>query len=221
MADEVRKAYTDFRFHDATQALHGFCQLELSGRYFEIIKDRLYCDALDSPRRRSCRHACRELAKGLCTLLAPVMSFTADEAWESIPGLEGSVHEQRFPEVPVVDEPEAWAKLWQVREIVQMAAEPKRADPNIPIGTSLDAKVEVILRDAKDADRLASLGEFLEDLLVASDVTVRVDPSMNASIGAIADVNPDLRTKCPRCWNHKGRSEDRDLCARCATVVGA
>ena len=219
---EARDAYTRFEFHRATQAIHGFCQSELSGRYFEIIKDRLYCDALDSARRRSCRSTCWELAQGLCTLLAPVMSFTMDEAWEQIPGVEGSVHEQRFPllsgSAAEMGKDKAWEKLWAVRELVQMFAEPKRAERII--GTSLDAKVEVILRDAHDGPLLESLGESLDDLLVASEVTVRVDPSMNASIGVI--VEPHSGTKCPRCWNHKGghgTGEDAALCVRCASVV--
>ncbi len=220
MADEVRKAYRDFRFHDATQALHGFCQLELSGRYFEIIKDRLYCDALDSPRRRSCRHACRELVKGLCTLLAPVMSFTADEAWESIPGVEGSVHEQQFPLLSGSAAELGWGKLWEVREAVQAAMEPHRAAKTI--GTSLDAAVDITLGTQTDWDLIDSIGESLDDLLVVSS-TARIADS-SASNAPIVTVTVHAGPKCPRCWNHKGghgKGEDAALCARCATVVGA
>jgi len=214
---EARDAYTRFEFHRATQAIHGFCQLELSGRYFEIIKDRLYCDALDSPRRRSCRQACWELVKGLCELLAPVMSYTADEAWEQIPGCSGSVHEQRFPEGKPsrafeTGEGRAWAKLWEIREAVQAAMEPHRAAKTI--GTSLDAQVGLAL-PAQDRAALEALGEGLEDLLVVS--------RLNLSEGELAvTVAPHGGTKCPRCWNHKGghgTGEDADLCARCASVV--
>ncbi len=215
---EVRDAYTRFEFHRATQALHGFCQLELSGRYFEIIKDRLYCDALDSPRRRSCRQACWELAKGLCTLLAPVMSFTADEAWEQIPGCAGSVHEQRFPEFGICDAEIKWEKLWEVRGAVQAAMEPHRAAKTI--GTSLDAAVQISLKDQTEWDLLASLGESLDDLFVVSSIARIVDSSANA--GPIVTVTTHDGTKCPRCWNHKGGSgtgEDAALCVRCASVV--
>ena len=147
---EARDAYTRFEFHRATQAIHGFCQLELSGRYFEIIKDRLYCDALGSPRRRSCRQACWELAQGLCTLLAPVMSYTADEAWEQIPGCTGSVHEQRFPLLSGSAPELKWEKLWEVRGAVQAAMEPHRAAKTI--GTSLDAAVQITLKDQAEWD---------------------------------------------------------------------
>ncbi|WP_306591968.1 isoleucine--tRNA ligase [Geothrix sp. 21YS21S-4] len=213
MAREVRDAYTRFEFHRATQALLGFCQLELSGRYFEIIKDRLYCDAPDSPRRRSCRHTCWELAQGLCALLAPVLSFTADEAWEQIPGRSGSVHEHRFPE-PQPAVPDArWEKLWEVREAVQAAMEPHRAAKTV--GTSLDAAIRVGLAPA-DWALLDGLGESLDDLLVVSSIE-RGTEATEITVAAHDGV------KCPRCWNRKGghgKGEDANLCERCAQVAG-
>ncbi|MDE3032743.1 MAG: isoleucine--tRNA ligase [Acidobacteriota bacterium] len=240
LADEVRKAYTEFRFHDATQALHGFCQLELSGRYFEIVKDRLYCDALASPRRRSCRHTCRELAMGLCRLLAPVMSFTADEAWEQIPGAEGSVHEQVFPEVAVRDEPIEWQLLWSLRERAALEMEPMRAAKSI--GTGLDALVQLTVKD-QEKGWLGALGEPLEDLFVVTELDLqssseppklRLDSTVDTTRALVASavltpevsirVEPHPGPKCPRCWNHKGghgKGEDAALCARCAAVVGA
>ncbi|NTW85696.1 MAG: class I tRNA ligase family protein, partial [Holophagaceae bacterium] len=215
---EARDAYTRFEFHRATQAIHGFCQLELSGRYFEIIKDRLYCDALDSARRRSARATCWELAKGLCTLLAPVMSFTADEAWEHLPGCEGSVHEQRFPELATPAADPRWEKLWEVRGAVQAAMEPLRAAKIV--GTSLDAAVEITLKDSTDWSLLDSLGESLDDLLVVSSIT-RIEDS-SAALASGVTVTPHDGPKCPRCWNHKGgqgQGEDAALCVRCASVV--
>jgi len=216
---EARDAYTRFEFHRATQAIHGFCQLELSGRYFEIIKDRLYCDALDSPRRRSCRQACWELAKGLCTLLAPVLSYSADEAWEQIPGCEGSVHEQRFPELDGAAIEQKWERLWDVRAVVQAAMEPHRAAKTI--GTSLDAAVQITLKEQAEWDLLDSIGESLDDLLVVSSIARIVDSSAAAPTVA---VTTHQGQKCPRCWNHKGgqgKGEDSALCGRCADVVGA
>jgi isoleucyl-tRNA synthetase len=217
---EARDAYTRFEFHRATQAIHGFCQLELSGRYFEIIKDRLYCDALDSHRRRSCRQTCWELAQGLCTLLAPVMSYTADEAWEQVPGVEGSVHEQRFPELNGAAADPKWEKLWEVRAVVQAAMEPLRSTK--AVGTSLDAEVQITLRSQADWDLLDTIGEPLDELLVVSGVTRVVEPSANFPPGVIAGAHTG--PKCPRCWNHKGghgKGEDAALCVRCAEVVGA
>ena len=212
---EVRDAFEKFDFHRATQALHGFCQLELSGRYFEIIKDRLYCDALDSARRRSCRSLCFKLLEGLSTLLSPVLSFTADEVWEFIPGATGSVFEQRFPEVTAGPEGEAWHALWTVREALQGAMEPHRAAKSI--GTSLDASVRIGLPESVQLE-LKSLGESLDDLFVVSSFEFFDSAELNVEISA------HQGTKCPRCWNHKGgyghgQGADGNLCSRCWDVV--
>ncbi len=215
LADQVTEAYRNFQYLDVTQALHGFCQLDLSGRYFEIIKDRLYCDDLDSDRRRSCRTVCWKLAQGLAVLLAPVLSFTADEVWENIPGAPGNVLEQRFPEGAGVAADPDWERFWQIREAVQGAMEPHRAAKTL--GTSLDAAVRLVLADA-DRDLLGRLGEAAEDLLVVSGLDFLPGPDMQVEVAAHPGV------KCPRCWNHKGgfgQGEDADLCPRCAAVVGS
>jgi isoleucyl-tRNA synthetase len=214
LSGKVVESYRQFQYLDVTQALHGFCQLELSGRYFEIIKDRLYCDDLDSARRRSCRTVCWKLAQGLAVLLAPVLAFTADEVWENIPGVEGSVFEQRFPDGGGTVTPD-WERFWQIREAVQGAMEPHRAAKTL--GTSLDAEVRLAL-PAADRALLARLGEPAEDLLVISGLAFEEAAELKVEIAAHAGV------KCPRCWNHKGghgRGEDQDLCQRCADVVGA
>jgi isoleucyl-tRNA synthetase len=213
LAGAVVHAYRNFQYLDVTQALHGFCNLELSGRYFEIIKDRLYCDGTDSLRRRSCRTACWQLAQGLAVLLAPVLSFTADEVWENIPGAEGHVFEQRFPEGSGAQEAPDWDRFWAIREAVQGAMEPHRAAKTI--GTSLDATVRLVLAD-QDLALLARLGEAPEDLLVVSGLALESGPDLQV------EVTTHPGTKCPRCWNHKGghgEGEDQDLCPRCWDVV--
>ena len=215
LADQVTHGYRTYQFLDVTQSLHGFCQLELSGRYFEIIKDRLYCDDLDSARRRSCRTVCWQLAQGLTILLAPVLAFTADEVWEHIPGTEGNVLEQRFPKGSGLAAGAGWERFWELREAVQAAMEPHRAAKTI--GTSLDAQVLLVLPEA-DRQLLAGLGETAEDLLVVSGLTFETGPDLQV------EVTTHTGVKCPRCWNHKGghgKGEDVDLCARCATVVEA
>ncbi|HJU83702.1 MAG TPA: isoleucine--tRNA ligase [Holophagaceae bacterium] len=214
LSAEVRGAYGRYEFHAACQALHGFCQSELSNRYFEIIKDRLYCDALDAPRRRSAQTACWRLAQGLAILLAPILSFTADEAWEHIPGVDGSVHEQRFPGATSAPEAEAWRALWTVREAVQAAMEPHRAAKTL--GTSLDALLKLGLPEANQHE-LRSLGEPLEDLLVVSGLQWAESGELQI------EILPHSGTKCPRCWNHRGghgQGEDVDLCRRCHEVIG-
>ena len=215
LADHVTDAYRNFQFMDVSQSLHGFCQLDLSGRYFEIIKDRLYCDGADSPRRKSCRSVCWQLAQGLATLLAPVLSFTADEVWENIPGVSGHVLEQRFPQGSGAAPRPDWERFWEIREAVQAAMEPHRAAKTI--GTSLDAQVGLILGEA-DLAVLDHLGESAEDLLVISGLSLETGPDLQVEVTTHDGV------KCPRCWNHKGghgQGEEADLCPRCWDVFQA
>jgi isoleucyl-tRNA synthetase len=212
LSGQVTEAFRTYQYLDVTQSILGFCQLDLSGRYFEIIKDRLYCDALDSARRRSCRTVCWNLAQGLAVLLAPVLSFTADEVWENIPGAEGHVFEQRFPEGSLEAAPADWERFWAIREAVQGAMEPHRAAKTI--GTSLDAAVRLILDEA-DSAILERLGESPEDLLVVSGLALEAGPDLQV------EVTPHDGVKCPRCWNHKGghgQGEEADLCPRCWDV---
>jgi isoleucyl-tRNA synthetase len=211
----VTKAYRGFDFLIATQAMLGFCQLDLSNRYFEIIKDRLYCDNALSPRRRSCRTVCWKLAQGLSILLSPIISFTADEAWEHLPGVGNSVFEQRFPEFGDPPALENWRRFWEVREAVQAAMEPHRASKLI--GTSLDADVTLTLPKA-DAETLRGLNECLEDLFVVSGLKLKDGDTIEVV------VEPHGGVRCPRCWNHSGgagQGEDTDLCPRCHAVVMA
>ena len=215
LADQVTNSYRDFQYMEVTQALHGFCQLELSGRYFEIIKDRLYCDELEGLRRKSCRTVLWKVAQGLTILLAPVLSFTADEVWENLPGVDGNVLEQRFPKGDGATASPDWDAFWTIREAVQSAMEPHRAAKTI--GTSLDAEVRLALPEG-DWAALARLGESLDDLLVVSGLVRETTPALQVEVSAHAGV------KCPRCWNHKGghgKGEDVDLCPRCAAVVEA
>jgi isoleucyl-tRNA synthetase len=213
LSAEVAQAYRDFDFIRATQALLGFCQLGLSSRYFEIIKDRLYCDGASSLRRQSCRTVCWKLAHGMSILLAPIISFTADEVWEHLPGASNSVFEQRFPELGAPSALEGWDRFWEIREAVHGAMEPHRASK--AIGTSLDAFVTLALPPG-DIEMLKGLGEGLEDLFVVSGLKLIEGNAMEIAI------EPHAGTRCPRCWNHSGgagKGEDADLCPRCSGVI--
>jgi len=145
--------------------------------------------------------------------MAPVISFTADEAWANIPCTEGSVFEQRFPEAPFNEASGAWERFWEIREAVQAAMEPHRAAKTI--GTSLDADVILTLNEV-DRAALTGLGESVEDLLVVSGLQVLEGMDLDVQVNAHAG------TKCPRCWNHlggSGQGDDADLCPRCWTVI--
>jgi len=220
LSEDVRRAYAAFDFHGAVQMLLGFCQLELSGRYFEIVKDRLYCDALHAPRRRACQATLHRAASVLIRLLAPVLSFTTDEAWEHLPGAAEPVFTTRFEELSATAEAAEWTAFWTLREAVQSALEPLRAAKTV--GTSLDALVRLRLSAAEltSLKALAAMpgADPLEDLFVVSGLEL----VQGDGLGLEASAHPG--TRCPRCWNHRGghgRGDDQDLCARCAGVVFA
>ena len=220
LSEDVRRAYSAFDFHGAVQLLLGFCQLELSGRYFEIVKDRLYCDALNASRRRACQSTLHRAASVLIRLLAPVLSFTADEAWEHLPGAAGSVLTTRFEDLPGAGESPEWTALWVLRDAVQSALEPLRAAKTV--GTSLDASVKLQLpsRDLAALRALAAMpgADPLEELFVASSLELSEGKELDVEVAA----HPG--TKCPRCWNHRGghgQGDDQALCERCAKVVSA
>ena len=148
-------------------------------------------------------------------LMAPVLSFTADEVWENIPCAEGHVFEQRFPHENGQELSSEWARFWEIREAVQAAMEPHRAAK--AIGTSLDAEVTVSL-PPQDRALLAELGESPEDLLVVSGLRMVDGEELDVQVAAHGGV------KCPRCWNHPGgagQGEDSDLCPRCWSVIRA
>jgi isoleucyl-tRNA synthetase len=215
LTNDVIKAYRDFDFIKATQSMLSFCQLDLSNRYFEIIKDRLYCDSASSQRRQTCRAICWKLAHGMSIILAPIISFTADEVWEHLPGTDGSVFEQRFTEYNGLPALDNWDRFWEIREAVHAAMEPYRASKTI--GTSLDAFVSLTLPN-HDIEILSGLNENLEDIFVVSGLELIEGASMEIK------VVPHSGTRCPRCWNHSGgagRGEDSDLCPRCCEVINS
>ena len=128
------------------------------------------------------------------------------------------MHEHRFPLLSGSAAELKWEKLWEVRGAVQAAMEPHRAAKTI--GTSLDAAVQITLKDQAEWDLLDTLGESLDDLFVVSSIARIADSS--ADTGPIVAVTPHPGAKCPRCWNHKGghgKGEDAALCVRCASVV--
>ena len=97
MIAECRAAYAAYEFHKVYHALNQFCAVDLSSLYIDITKDRMYCDAPDSPRRRATQGAMHEIFDALCQLLAPILVFTSEEAWGFL-GRGSSVHLQFFPE---------------------------------------------------------------------------------------------------------------------------
>src|SRR5216110_1700844 len=215
--DEVvqtcRSAYENFEFHKVYHTLNQFCAVDLSSLYIDITKDRMYCDPPDSPRRRATQTAMLELFDALCRLLAPVLVFTAEEAWRhSAPN--GSIHLEEFP-IPHNRGKQASGQvqeLLRLRGIIGPAIEHARQEKLI--GNTLEARV-VLNSDSEVTKDIPK--EELEEFFIVSDLTIHQAKEASASVAKTS------YKKCARCWRHRptvGTSKEHpDLCDRCESVV--
>src|SRR5213593_418517 len=214
---DCRLAYETFEFHKVYHTLNQFCAVDLSSLYVDITKDRMYCDAADSPRRRATQVVMHEIFNALCQLLAPILAFTAEEAWRySVPTPADSIHLQEFPE-PKDRSGEASAQvaeLLRLRGVIGQAIE--RARQEKLIGNTLEARV-VLHSDSDVTEKVSQ--EELEEFFIVSDLTIQQAKEASAS------VTKTQYKKCARCWRHRstvGTSKAHpDLCDRCENVITA
>jgi isoleucyl-tRNA synthetase len=216
--EECRAGYAAYEFHKVYHALNQFCAVDLSSLYIDITKDRMYCDALDSPRRRATQTAMRQIFEALCVLLAPILAFTTEEAWGYLGGNRGSVHLQLFPE-PQGNLRDSFVReqideLLKLRAVIGQAVEKARQEKLI--GNALEAAV-VLKCDERVAASLSR--EEIEEFFILSDL--KLEPAVEPS----ATITRTPHKKCARCWRHRptvGAIADHpDLCDRCAAVVEA
>ncbi len=212
---DCRSAYEAFEFHKVYHTLNQFCAVDLSSLYIDITKDRMYCDAPDSPRRRATQNGMHKIFEALCRLLAPILVFTAEEAWRhSTAG--GSVHLLELPQAQDrYDEASAQiVELLRLRGVIGQAIE--RARQEKLIGNALEAAV-VLHSDSDVTTKIDK--EELEEFFILSDLTIHQAKEASAS------VTKTSYRKCARCWRHRttvGASKAHpDLCDRCAEVVSA
>jgi isoleucyl-tRNA synthetase len=214
VAAKVRAGYAAYDFQAAYLAIYNFCTVTLSARYFDIIKDTLYILAPRSRTRRSSQTALFRIADTLSRLLAPILVFTADEAWENLPGQTvDSVHIAEFPAVSDADNSGLmanWDRLFSIRDEVLKALENARNDKRI--GSSLEAKV-ILTTDAATTRFLIDYFDQLRYIFIVSQVEVREGADFGVEI-----VKADGQ-KCERCWNysiHVGEFSDHTtVCERC------
>ncbi len=211
---ECRAAYAAFEFHKVYHTLNQFCAVDLSSLYVDITKDRMYCDAPGSPRRRATQAAMHRIFETLCRLLAPILAFTAEEAWKySKAG--GSIHLQEFPPESVRLETalEQMSELLRLRAVIGQAIEKARQEKLI--GNALEGAV-VLYSDSDVTGRIGK--EELEELFILSDLTVQTTAGEPG-----ATVTKTSYQKCARCWRHRATvgaiPEHAELCDRCAEVV--
>jgi isoleucyl-tRNA synthetase len=227
---QVRGAVDSHAWTGVYPAIHNFCAADLSAFYFDVRKDALYCDRPDSVRRRAARTVLDHLHRCLTTWLAPVLVFTAEEAWVSRFGEAASVHLQDFPEAPERWRDDAlaekWAELRDIRRAVTGALERARADGTI--GASLQAAPVLHLPAAQAG--LLSAEEWAE-LAIVSRLTLSTAPAPDDAFRhpdradvAVAFARAD-GDKCARCWRVLPEvgsvAAHPTLCLRCADVVEA
>jgi isoleucyl-tRNA synthetase len=226
LQDEAAADYARYAFHLVAQKLQTFCSEDLGAFYLDILKDRLYTCAPASRARRSAQTALWHLTSSLVRLMAPILSFTAEEAWQLFRGdAEASVFYETLVALPAVPEAEAllarWARLRALRAPVRKRIEALRAAGKV--GSSLQVEVDYRVNDA-DRALLESLGEDLRFVLLTS--AARVHPGSAAGDDdAAVEVTPSGRDKCERCWHYTAdvglEAAHPALCARCVSNLHA
>ena len=209
---QVLKDYDAFEFHYVMQKIQAFCSEDLGGFYLDILKDRLYTAARDSSARRSAQNALYHIAHSLLRLIAPVLSFTADEAWPVLVREEKDsvlLHTwHQFPDAGG-DLCERWDQIRVVRAEVQKELEALRTAGKI--GSSLQAEVEVHAEGTR-LDALKALGDDLRFVFITSQAKV-------AHGSAAIVVHPSEHKKCERCWHYRADvgadPAHAEICGRC------
>ncbi len=215
-----RAAYDSYEFHKVYHALNHFCAVDLSSLYIDITKDRMYCDRADSLRRRATQTVMFDTLHTLLPLLAPILVFTADEAWGHLQK-EHSIHLEFFPETnPEWDAPEILRtieSLLDLRSHIGQAIEAFRQDKQI--GNALEASVQLALPDEAQVDALNQHLEDTEEFFILSQLEVVHAPELKVNL------SPNSHQKCDRCWRQResvGTHPDHPtLCSRCTDVVNA
>ena len=219
LQSESLAAYERYEFHLVAQKFVSFCSEDLGGFYLDILKDRLYTAGEKSPPRRAAQSALWHITQSLLKLMAPILSFTAEEAW----GFAGnhpddSLLLQRWHSFPPTQEAgllDKWARIRSFRARVTKQLEEVRAAGGI--GSSLQAELDVYARGG-EYDALASLADDLRFVLISSRATLhRLTNEAEASIV----VTPSTHTKCERCWHYRadvGADADHPhICGRCVS----
>lgn len=232
LTTKVTLAYENFDFHEVYHLLHNFCIVDMSSFYLDILKDRLYTFKADSPERRACQWVLNNILLAMTGLMAPIVSFTAEEIWGFIKDKkEESIFLTRFPEAdkkylnPSLEE--KWSKLITIRNEVNKALELKRQ--NKVIGNSLDAKVMLYLPQ-KEFYLVKEYEDFLQFLFIVSDAALKLSEGRIEGAyeseeirGMSVVVEKAEGKKCERCWNWSKSvgtfSDAPQLCHRCYNVV--
>ena len=234
---KVQRGYEDYKFHIVFHSIHQFCTVDLSALYLDILKDRLYCELKDGRPRRSAQTALYLIAKTLIINMAPVLSFTADEAWiHLMKDEEQSVFFQTFPSIDenILSDKEQkfWEMIWNIRNEVTKALEIARREKRI--GLALDAKVLLKLPKELDLKKDKFLEDTLKMVTIVSQLEIVDEFDQEIKEQGIIWESEELEglkcaifqaegEKCNRCWQwstYVGKDGDyKDACERCSNVL--
>ena len=211
--EDIKKNLKEYNFHKIQKDLLNFCALDLSSFYFDIRKDILYCDDLNSKKRKSCVTLLNVVLECLIKWYAPVLSFTTEEISElSQKDKKTSIHEENFPEIPNNWKNELlfkkWEKLISVRQQVNVAIEEKRSSKII--GSSLEADVDIVL-PKQEYDFLEEIDA--KEFFITSNVSKNISKKNDITVS----VKKAEGTKCSRCWKIV-KSVKEGKCQRCYSI---
>ncbi len=232
LIDKVNVAYEAFDYHIVFHAIHNFCVIDMSNFYLDILKDRLYCERPDSIERRAAQTVIYRILSAIARLVAPILSFTADEIWSYMPHSSednaDSIFLNDMPKksgITVSTEfTDKWNLIAAIREDAKKALEIKRADK--VIGASLEADVQ-IYADGKLYSEICAIKDQLPSVMIVSKVEVLEGAGNGEYKGELEGVSFTVSKasggKCERCWvysDYVGSNEKHPtLCERCCNVV--
>jgi isoleucyl-tRNA synthetase len=231
LSKRMRTAYAKYDLHIAYHAAHKFASVDLGGFYLDVLKDRLYCDKADDPRRRSAQTALLIILKEFTQLLAPILVFTAEEIWGHLPQAlctEKSVHFTTWDQLPesywdpALDQ--RWEAFLDIRRVVAKGLEIARVEKTI--GAANEARL-VIYADEQHTEVLQSLSKDLRLLFIVSEVDLRPygekQQALYGEEGIAVDVTRASGDRCERCWKYflemSDDPEHSQICQRCLDAI--
>jgi len=221
LEEKVLKDYESYSYHTAVQKIHNFCVNELGGIYLDIVKDRLYTTGKNSNARRSCQTSLDYICNILVRLIAPILSFTAEEIWQTHPSLKNqseSIFLDRYGYKDISIEgsitSEDWSRIFEIKDLVNQSIEKMRSENSIK--GSLDSIVNLNLKE-DDYNLLNKIGDELHFIFISSDA--KINKADNFSI----DISVSEDPKCSRCWHRcssVGTIEGHEeACSRCVENI--
>ena len=225
---EIEAAYHSYNFHAVYQKITHFCSQDLGGFYLDIIKDRQYTCAAESLSRRSAQTAMYHLIETMTRWIAPILSFTADELWEHIPGKRAeSVQLDAWYDIPEANATsmtaDYWTQIMEVKQAVNKNLETQRSQG--VIGGSLSAEI-ILYAVPKLHAQLEQLGDELRFVLLTSKASLVAGQEGGIETdfeGLRLDIQASTHTKCERCWHHREdvgvSAQEPELCGRCVDNV--